>query len=123
MIRHAENQGVKVFEETRVESISFENDGDPASSRPVSAIWKRKSGETGIIKFDWVIDASGRQGIISTKYLKNRIYREGLRNVAAYGYWTGVTVFDEGGPRSNAPWFECLTGEFLSSESGRKVLV
>jgi len=123
MIRHAENQGVKVFEETRVESIRFENDGDPASSRPVSATWKRKSGETGIIKFDWLIDASGRQGIISTKYLKNRIYREGLRNVAAYGYWTGVTVFDEGGPRSNAPWFECLTGEFLSSESGRKVLV
>jgi len=109
MIRHAEKQGAKVFEETRVESIHFENGGDPASSRPVHAIWKRKSGETGIIQFDWVIDASGRQGIISTKYLKNRIYREGLRNVAAYGYWTGVTVFDEGGPRSNAPWFECLT--------------
>ncbi|KIJ54121.1 hypothetical protein M422DRAFT_73736 [Sphaerobolus stellatus SS14] len=112
MIRHAEKRGVKVFEQTRVESISFENDGDPATARPIAAAWKNKSGETGTIKFDWLIDASGRQGIMSTKYLKNRIYREGLRNVAAYGYWQNVSVFDEGGPRSNAPWFECLTDRY-----------
>jgi flavin-dependent dehydrogenase len=111
MIRHAEAQGVKVYEETRVESISFENDGDPKSSRPIAATWKRKTGETGTIKFDWLIDASGRQGIMSSRYLENRLYREGLRNVAAYGYWKGVKVFEKGGPRSNAPWFECLTGK------------
>jgi flavine halogenase len=111
MLRHASGQGVKVFEETRVESLDFEENKDIPLARPISASWKNKSGQTGSIKFDWLIDASGRQGIISTKYLKNRIYREGLRNVAAYGYWKGVTVFDKGGPRSNAPWFECLTGE------------
>ncbi|PSR75113.1 hypothetical protein PHLCEN_2v9298 [Hermanssonia centrifuga] len=91
MIRHAEKQGVKVFEETRVTDISFENGADPAEARPVSATWSNKSGETGTILFDWLIDASGRQGILSTKYLKNRIFREGLRNVAAYGYWTDKT--------------------------------
>lgn len=106
MLRHAASQGVKVFEETRVDSITFDEPG----TRPVSATWKNKSGQTGTIEFDWLIDASGRQGIMTTKYLKNRIYRESLRNVAAYGYWNGVSVYDEGGPRSNAPWFECLTG-------------
>lgn len=108
MIRHAAKQGAKVFEETRVESIAFKNDGDPVTSRPVQATWKNKSGQTGCIKFDWLIDASGRQGIMSTKYLKNRIMRESLRNVAAYGYWEGVSPLDEGGPRANAPWFEVL---------------
>nr|A0A0U3C228.1 RecName: Full=Flavin-dependent halogenase armH5 [Armillaria mellea]ALT31852.1 ArmH5 [Armillaria mellea] len=112
MLRHAASQGVKIFEETRVESITFSESVDNSvspESRPIAASWKNKSGQVGKISFNWLIDASGRQGIMSTKYMKNRIYREGLRNVAAYGYWKDVTVFEEGGPRSNAPWFECLT--------------
>ncbi|KAI0686451.1 FAD/NAD-binding domain-containing protein [Cytidiella melzeri] len=108
MLRHAQRQGVSVFEETRVDSLKFETDGDP-TTRPVSATWKNKAGQTGTIAFDWLIDASGRQGMISTKHLKSRIYRESLKNVAVYGYWKNVKVFDEGGPRSNSPWFECLT--------------
>jgi len=80
IIRHASAQGVKVFEGTEVESISFEDNKD--TGRPVSAFWKNKQGESGTIKFEWLIDASGRQGVMSTKYLKNRIYCEGLRNVA-----------------------------------------
>ncbi|KAF9461922.1 FAD/NAD-binding domain-containing protein [Collybia nuda] len=109
MLRHASRQGVRVFEETRVVSIDFRAGEDPSISRPVSASWMDKNGRSGVIHFDWLIDASGRQGIMSTKYLKNRIYREGLRNVAAYGYWKDVTIFEEGGHRSNSPWFECLT--------------
>lgn len=109
MLRHAAKKGVNVFEETRVESLQFTNPDDP-TSRPISAAWKTKGGETGQIAFDWLVDASGRQGLMSNKYLKNRIYREGLRNVAAYGYWKGVEIFDKGGPRANAPVFEPLSG-------------
>ncbi|ETW77133.1 putative halogenase [Heterobasidion irregulare TC 32-1] len=109
LVSHFIAVGVKVYEETRVESIGFESDRDPSTARPILINWKNKAGDSGVIKFDWLIDASGRQGIMSTRYLKNRIYREGLRNVAAYGYWKDVSVFDRGGPRSNAPWFECLT--------------
>ncbi len=108
MLRHAAQQGVRVFEEVRVESIEFAG-SDPMTSRPITANWKSKLGETGALSFDWLIDASGRQGLMATKYLKNRIYREGLRNVAAYGYWENVPV-EEGGPRQNATWIECLTG-------------
>ncbi|KAH7872221.1 FAD/NAD-binding domain-containing protein [Lentinula edodes] len=108
MLQHAASQGVLVFEETRVNEVYFQP-MEAHSSRPVSATWTHKSGRTGKITFDWLIDASGREGILSTKYLRNRIFREGLCNVALYGYWKNVTAFNEGGPRSNAPWFECLT--------------
>ncbi|KAJ4469986.1 hypothetical protein C8J55DRAFT_537748 [Lentinula edodes] len=93
MLQHAASQGVL----TRVNEVYFQP-MEAHSSRPVSATWTHKSGRTGKITFDWLIDASGREGILSTKHLRNRIFREGLRNVALYG-----------GPRSNAPWFECLT--------------
>ncbi|KAK0196714.1 FAD/NAD-binding domain-containing protein [Armillaria mellea] len=104
MLRHAASQGVKLI--TFSESI---HNGISPESRPIVASWKNKSGQVGEISFDWLIDTSGQQGIMTTKYMKNRIYHEGLRNVAAYGYWKDATLFEEGGPRSNAPWFECLT--------------
>lgn len=69
-LQHAEKQGVKVFQETRVESIEFQ--GDPASSRPIAANWENKDGSSGKITFDWLIDASGRTGIMSTKYLSEQ---------------------------------------------------
>ncbi|KAJ8495367.1 hypothetical protein ONZ45_g12901 [Pleurotus djamor] len=108
MLQHAARQGVKTFEEVRVQTITFQGD-DQASSRPISASYTTKQGVSGTISFDWLIDASGRQGLLSTKYLKNRIYREGLRNIAAYGYWKNVPTFEAGGPRQNATWIECLT--------------
>jgi hypothetical protein len=53
----------------------------------VSAAWTRKEdGTSGVIKFDYIVDASGRMGIMSTKYLKNRHFNQGLKNVASWGY-------------------------------------
>ncbi|KAJ7877968.1 hypothetical protein B0H14DRAFT_1663687 [Mycena olivaceomarginata] len=109
LLRHAEKQGVTVFEETRVESIEFE--GDPASSRPIAATWTKKNGTTGKTAFDWLIDATGRAGIMSTKYLKNREMRESLRNTAVWGYFTGVKRYGEGTKKANSGWFEALTDE------------
>ncbi|EJC99652.1 FAD/NAD-binding domain-containing protein [Fomitiporia mediterranea MF3/22] len=109
MLRHAAREGVQVFEETRVDSIQFE--GDPSNSRPISATWVNKNGASGEIKFDWLIDASGRNGIMETKYLKNRTFREGLRNTAIWGYWRNARIYQEGTKRSNSPWFEAMTDE------------
>lgn len=108
MLRHAEKQGARVFEETRVESIEFE--GEPDSSRPVAANWSNKQGVTGKITFDWLVDASGRAGIMSTKYLANREMRESLRNVAVWAYWKDVKRYEEGTKKANSGWFEALTG-------------
>ncbi|TFK50413.1 FAD/NAD-binding domain-containing protein [Heliocybe sulcata] len=109
MLHHASRQGVEVFEETKVVSILFE-DGN-STSRPTAATWQNKTGQSGTIRFDWLVDASGRAGIMSTKYLKNRHLREGLRNIAVWGYWRNVKINQAGTKRSNAPWFEALSDE------------
>src|SRR5215469_4040895 len=86
MLEHAKSQGVAVFEGTEIRSLSF--DGD----RPRSATWAQVVGgnDTGEISFDYLIDASGRAGVIAMHYLKNRHYHNAFQNVAMWGYWTGA---------------------------------
>ncbi len=82
LLEHAKSQGVKVYEGTAIRSLSF--DGD----RPRSATWSQGvDGKTGEIRFDYLIDASGRAGIMSTHYLKNRHFHEAFQNIALWGYW------------------------------------
>ena len=51
---------------------------------------------------------------MSTKYLKNRNFIKSLKNIAVWGYWTGVGSYGEGTTRANAPLSEALTGmEFI----------
>ncbi|KAI5115888.1 hypothetical protein M0805_004499 [Coniferiporia weirii] len=108
--RHAGKSGAKVFDGVKVTAVSFKDNADPASARPISATYARKSdGSTGEITFDYIVDASGRAGIVSTKYLKNRTYNQGLKNVAWWGYWDGAKPYGAGTPRENAPFFEALT--------------
>ena len=73
----------QVFEGTEIRSLSF--DGD----RPRSATWSQVVGGhgTGEISFDYLIDASGRAGVIAMHYLKNRRYHQAFQNVAIWGYW------------------------------------
>ncbi|KAJ7198970.1 hypothetical protein GGX14DRAFT_573055 [Mycena pura] len=109
LLKHAGKQGASVFEETRVKSIDFS--GEPGKSRPIAANWVNKSGQEGKIAFEWLVDASGRAGVMSTKYLKNRHMRESLRNIAVWGYWTGAKRYAAGTPKANSGWFEALTDE------------
>lgn len=111
--------GAKIFDGVKIESIDFGGDsgikvpeGDKVANlgRPVSADWKRKDGTTGSIKFEYLVDASGRAGIVSNKYYKNRKFNQGLKNVAQWGYWEDTGVYAEGTRRHNQPLFEALTG-------------
>ena len=120
LLKHAGECGVKVFERTKVDSIQFEPSGNdaklavsgaPSPGRPVSAKWSRKDGSSGEISFEYLVDASGRQGIVSTKYFKNRKVNQSLKNIANWGYWKGGEIFSKGTERENAPFFEALTGE------------
>ncbi|KAJ5955303.1 FAD/NAD(P)-binding domain-containing protein, partial [Penicillium viridicatum] len=117
LFRHAARSGAKTFDGTKVDAIHFEpypHDGfdEPAHlanpGRPVSADWSCKDGTKGNIKFDYLIDASGRNGIVSTKYLKNRRFNEGLKNIANWTYWKGAKRFNVGQPNENSPFFETL---------------
>lgn len=64
LLRHAEDSGAKVFEETKVTEIKF---AEGKELRPISAVYVRRDGQTGEIGFDYLVDASGRNGIMSTK--------------------------------------------------------
>ncbi|KAI1779470.1 hypothetical protein F4818DRAFT_141579 [Hypoxylon cercidicola] len=113
LFKHATECGVKTFDGTKVASIEFAP-RDPASTDarnfgpPVSATWTRKDGSSGTISLDYIVDASGRAGLISTKYLKNRAYNQGLKNIASWGYWKGGGVHGVGTHKEGSPYFEAL---------------
>ncbi|KAF3288769.1 hypothetical protein TWF970_005824 [Orbilia oligospora] len=122
VFRYAGTCGARIFEETKVENIEFEpcsiqtvpgskedSSGLFHARKPVSANWVRKiDGTSGSITFKYLIDASGRQGVLSTKYLKNRKFNENLKNVASWAYWKSDNVYAAGTPTEGAPYFEAL---------------
>ena len=116
LLDHVRVSEVQVYERTRVTSLRFVG-SDP--SRPVAATWRwsgttdhQRSGQhEGEITFGYVVDASGRAGLMSDRCMKNRHYNESLRNVTLWRYWTGVGAYRRGIPREGAPWFEALTGK------------
>ncbi|KAJ7623852.1 putative halogenase [Mycena polygramma] len=121
LLKNASENGVHVCEGVRVTSIQFASDNN---DKPVSASWVSDTGSTGEVKFDWLVDASGRNGIMSTKYLKNRKFNHSLRNIAFWGYWTGAAMYAPGTRRENAVWGEALTDEsgwawFIPLHGGR----
>jgi flavin-dependent dehydrogenase len=89
MLDHAREVGVVVHEGVSVKEIEF--DGD----RPVAATWS-SDGDEGRISFDYLVDASGRGGVMAAKYLKSRKFHNVFRNVATWSYWKGVTPLDRG---------------------------
>ena len=119
MFKHAGKVGAETFDGVKVNSIEFapsyiQEDvavGTLSPGRPVSATWTRKEdGTSGVIKFDYLVDASGRAGIVSTRYLKNRKTNQGLKNIANWGYWKGAGLYGLGTRREGVPFFEALSG-------------
>ncbi|KAJ5715234.1 uncharacterized protein N7483_012415 [Penicillium malachiteum] len=126
MLDHAEKEGALAFHGTKVDSVEFESvdnfhndnfhsdnlhatNGVANPGRAISAAWSRKEdGTSGTIKFDFLIDASGRNGLLSTKYLKNRKFNQALKNQANWGYWRGAKTYAPGTPQRGSPFFEAL---------------
>jgi flavin-dependent dehydrogenase len=96
LLKHAESQGVRVRQGVKATAVIF------ADGRPRKVRWAetRDHTRTGEISFDHLIDASGRAGLLTTRYLGGRRYNEGFRNVAAYSYWAGTNAPDQGPPGS-----------------------
>ena len=99
---------------TSVDFAERSSSADGDVRRPVSAVWEQQAPgggpRLGSIAFDYLVDASGRAGLMSTKYLKNRRYNANLKNVAMWGYWSNAGTYAAGTPSAGAPWFEALTG-------------
>jgi len=86
LLEHAKSQGVNVMEGVEVKRLKF--DGD----RPRAAVWAStdRSDEEKEIEFDFLVDASGRSGLMTTRHLRNRRFHESFKNVAVWGYWSGA---------------------------------
>lgn len=118
IFQHAGKSGAKVFDGVKVVSLNFIPYGDQETSesnpgKPVSASWTAKDGTTGMIRFDYLVDASGRAGLVSTKYLKNRSFNPGLKNVASWGYFRGAARYGVDTRAEGAPYFHVLEGELV----------
>ncbi|KAF7292047.1 hypothetical protein MIND_01230800 [Mycena indigotica] len=112
LLRNAAQHGARVVEGVTVGAIKFADpDVEPTKFQPVSLEWKSDQGTSGEIRFKYLVDASGRNGLMSTRYLKNRHFNQALRSVAYWGYWTGQEMYAPGTSRENAIWVEALTDE------------
>ncbi|KAJ7213498.1 hypothetical protein GGX14DRAFT_618858 [Mycena pura] len=108
LLKHAAENGTNVFEGVGVSSISFSSQNE---QQPVAVDWQADTGLTGTTTFKYLVDASGRSGLMSTRYLKNRKFNKALRCVAFWGYWTGQDMYAPETTRENATWLESLTDE------------
>lgn len=92
LLDHAKELGVEVVEGVTVKELEF------VGERPVAARWadSKDSSITGRITFDYVIDASGRGGVMATKHMKNRKMHNVFRNVAAWTYYRGAKRLAKG---------------------------
>lgn len=112
LLKHAQKCGARVFQNVKVTEIAFSEEAGRAPGRPVSATFCHvDTGVTSEIKFDYIVDASGRVGLLSTKYFKNRNYTQSLKNIACWAYWKGTGAYGIGTPREGAPLAEALTGD------------
>ncbi|KAG8422828.1 Halotolerance protein HAL2 [Metarhizium acridum] len=84
------------------------NNDDLNFGQPVSATWVRQDGTSGSITYKYLVDASGRQGILSTKYLKNRKFNNNFKNAAIWAYWKSDNVYGPGTHMEGSPYFEAL---------------
>lgn len=125
IFRHAAQSGAKTFDEVKVNSVDFADtnrigisettsgtDNVSYPGRPISASYTSEDdGNSGVIRFDYIVDASGRAGILNTKYLKNRHYNTALKNVANWAYYRGTESYSNDPNRQNTPFFEALADE------------
>jgi len=95
LLEHSRSEGVDVREGVKANEVLYW-DGRPCAVRWTQQGERRK----GEIAFDYLIDASGRAGLMATHYLDNRLLNEGFRNIAIYSYWSG-TKPPEHGPQGS----------------------
>ena len=119
IFNHAEKSGARTYQGVKVDAVEFEPvDNFPINTqvanpgRAKSASWSCKTdGASGTIRFNYILDGSGRNGVISTKYLKNRKFNQGLKNQAHWAYWKNAKVYAPGTAQEGSPSFEALTDQ------------
>jgi flavin-dependent dehydrogenase len=84
LLDHAAESGAEVREETGVEKVDFSEEG------ATMAISRKENGGSQEIRARYVIDASGRNSILSAKFKLKKNY-EHLQKVSIFAHYDGMT--------------------------------
>ncbi|MFD5141907.1 NAD(P)/FAD-dependent oxidoreductase [Streptomyces sp. NPDC058401] len=92
LLNHARSEGVEVHEGVSVKEVHFED------GRAAAASWVRGGDDpaSGVVRFDIVVDASGRNGVLAARQLNTRRFHDVFRNLAVWGYWEDTPDLDLG---------------------------
>jgi flavin-dependent dehydrogenase len=85
LLRNAADQGAEVIEGATVKQVQF------AGDRPVAAEWVQ-DGTRKTTTFDFLVDATGRAGVLAKQHFNMRHPHQALANIATWGYWTGARL-------------------------------
>lgn len=88
LLRNAAEQGAEVIEQATVHNVIFGED-----ERPTAVEWTAFGDDTTrTTSFDFLVDASGRAGLLSRKHFNMRRPHPDLQNIAIWSYWTGARL-------------------------------
>jgi len=87
LLDHARDCGARVCEETMVQDVEV-RDG-----RPVGATLRSRSGAVEQLAFDYMVDATGQAGLLSTRYFGKRTEELAFANIAVGGYFRGAKPY------------------------------
>lgn len=94
LLDNAADRGARVVQGATVKRVVLDG------GRPVAAEWTTAD-EPGVVRtsrFDHLVDASGRAGLLTAQTFRNRTRHEVFRNVAIWGYWDGDTLLPDTPP-------------------------
>jgi flavin-dependent dehydrogenase len=86
LLEHAQSSGAEVSMGVAAKEVVF------TGERPTAVHCAGPDGEFTIDDFDYLIDATGRNGLLSARHFQDRYPHSNLRNVAIWGYWEGAKV-------------------------------
>lgn len=91
LLNNAKEQGVKVIEGATVKRVLFEGD------RATGAEWTTRGDDSEVnnVRFRYIIDASGRTGVLSQQHFKMRSQHAIFQNIAIWGYWKGARLLPD----------------------------
>ena len=94
LLDHAEDCGAEVACGVSAKSVTFDDRGRPSSVDCVSDTGERFT----LTDFDHLVDATGRNGLLSTRHLGSRRPEPTLRNIAVWGYWQDTAMLPDTPP-------------------------
>lgn len=88
LLAHSAAEGADVYENVDVREVELED------GRPIAVQYEHTTtGARGRLTFDFLLDASGLNGILATRYFEDRGYQEYFANVAVGSYYRNYAPF------------------------------